>query len=262
MTALNKLQDEFQAFLLGAPNHAIEIVVDAGNLGAAERLAVYAEAYKLRLLEALETDFVALLAHLGADEFRKLAFAYIDARPSSHYSVRYFGRYMAEFLAQASPYAKNPLPAELAAFDWALTTAFDADDDPVLTVEDMGAVDPQAWPNLAFRARASVQRLDLYWNAPAIWKAADAGADTLPPPEQAEQLVPWLIWRQGLDTFFRSLEVDEAYALDALLRGERFEEICEGLCEWIDPEHAAGRAAGFLRQWIADEMLREYSVVQ
>jgi hypothetical protein len=260
MTALNKLQGEFQAYLLGAPNNAIDSVVDAGNLGAAQRLAVYAEAYKLRLLEALETDFVALLAHVGADEFRKLAFAYIDARPSSHYSMRYFGRHMAEFLAQAPSYAKSPLLAELAAFDWALTTAFDADDDPVLTVQDMGTIDPQAWPRLAFRARASVQRLDLKWNAPALWKAADAGAETPPRPEQAEHPVPWLVWRQGLDTFFRSLDVDEAYALDALLRGERFEEICEGLCEWIDPEHAAGRAAGFLRQWIADEILRDYSV--
>ena len=262
MTALNKVQGEFQAYLLGAPNRAVDIVVDAGNISAAERLAVYAEAYKLRLLEALETDFVALLAQIGADEFRKLAFAYVDARPSSHYSVRYFGRHMAEFLREAMPYAKNPLLAELAAFDWALTTAFDAEDDPVLTVGDMSTIDPEAWPRLTFRARASVQRLDLHWNAPAIWKAADSGAETLPSPEQADDLVPWLIWRQGLDTFFRSLDVDEAYALDALLRGERFEDICEGLCEWIDPEHAAGRAAGFLRQWIADEMLRNFSVAQ
>ena len=261
MTALDKLQGEFQAYLLGAPNDAIANVVDAGRISAAQRLAVYAEAYKLRLLEALETDFVALLAHLGADAFRTLGFAYIDAWPSSHYSVRYFGRHMAEFLAQSLPYAKNPLLAELAAFDWALTTAFDADDDRALAVEDMSTIDAQDWPRLRFHARASVQRLDLRWNAPAIWKAADSGAETLPAPEQSEHPFPWVIWRQGLDTFFRSLEVDEAYALDAALRGERFEDICEGLCEWIDAEHAAGRAAAFLRQWIADEMLREFSVV-
>ena len=259
MTALDKVQGEFQAYLLGAPNGAVDLVVDAGNINAVQRLEVYAEAYKLRLLEALETDFVALLAHVGSDEFRKLAFAYIEACPSSHYSVRYFGQHMADFLKEASPYCESPLLAELAAFDWALTTAFDAGDDPVLTVEDMSTVDPQAWPRLAFHARASVQRLDMRWNAPAIWKAADSGAETLPEPEQAEHLIPWLVWRQGLDTFFRSLEVDEAYALDALLRGDRFERICEGLCEWIDPEHAAGRAAGFLRNWIGEEMLRDVS---
>jgi Putative DNA-binding domain len=260
MTALGRLQDEFQAYLLAEPNRAVTHIVDAGNLNAEERLAVYAEAYRLRLLEALETDFVALLARLGADAFRALGLAYIAARPSSHYSLRYFGRHMAEFLAHTPLYADKPLLAELAAFDWALTTAFDAEDDRALTVEDMGAVEPQDWPNLRFRARASVQRLDLHWNAPAIWKAADSGVEILPAPEQAPHLIAWVAWRQGQETFFRSLEVDEAYALDALLRGERFDAICEGLCEWIDPEYAAGRAAGFLRQWVVDEMLRDYSI--
>jgi Putative DNA-binding domain len=260
MTALGRLQDEFQAYLLAEPNRATTHIVDAGNLNADERLTVYAEAYRLRLLEALETDFAALLAHLGADAFRALGLAYIAARPSSHYSLRYFGQHMAKFLAHTPPYADDSLLAELAAFDWALTTAFDAENDRALTIEEMAAVDPQGWPNLRFHARASVQRLDLYWNAPAIWKAADSGADTLPAPEQSPHLTAWVAWRQGLETFFRSLSVDEAYALDALVRGERFETICEGLCEWIDPEHAAGRAAGFLRQWVVDEMLREYSI--
>lgn len=262
MTALTKLQDEFQAYLLAAPNNAVAHIVGAGNLSADQRLGVYAEAYKLRLLEALETDFVALLAYLGTDEFRAMGSAYIDAWPSSHYSVRYFGQHLATFLAQTPPYAENTLLTELAAFDWALTTAFDAEDDPALTVEAVSKIEPNAWPNLRFRARASVQRLDLGWNAPAIWKAADAGTDALPTPEEAPNLIAWVVWRQGLDSFFRSLDVDEAYALDALIRGDSFENICEGLCEWIDPEHAAGRAAGFLRQWIADEMLREYSIVQ
>ena len=260
MTSLIKVQDQFQAYLLGTPNAAAALIVDAGNLNAKERLGVYAEAYVLRLLEALETDFVGLHAYLGDEAFRRLGEAYIAAQPSQHYSLRYFSRHMAAFLSQAEPYNETPLLAELAAFDWGLTTAFDAADDPALTVEDMGAVDPNDWPNLTFRARASVQRLDLNWNAPAIWKAADSGAETLPAAEQAPTLVAWVLWRQGLDTFFRSIEVDEAFALDALTRGERFEAICEGLCEWIDPEHAAGRAAGFLRQWIGDEMLLEFSV--
>ena len=262
MTALDKLQDAFQAYLLAAPNNAVAHIVDAGNLNAEQRLGVYAEAYKLRLLEALETDFVALHAHLGADEFRALGLAYIEARPSRHYSLRYFGQHMAAFLSEALPHAKTPLLAELAAFDWALTTAFDAADDRALTVEDMSAVEAHDWPHLRFRARASVQRLDLHWNSPAIWKAADSGADALPTPERALNVIPWVAWRQGLDTFFRSLAVDEAYALDALMRDECFERICEGLCEWIDPEHAAARAAGFLRQWIADEMLLEYRVAR
>lgn len=262
MTALDKLQTEVQAYLLDAPNAAVRHVADAGKLSAEARLGVYAEAYRLRLLEALETDFIALRAYLGEEAFRSLGIAYIAARPSQHYSLRYFSQNMQAFLSGAPPYAGTPLLAELAAFDWALTTAFDAADDPVLTVEAMGAIEAKKWPELTFRACASVQRLDLRWNAPAIWKAADGRAEILPAPEPAQHPIAWVTWRQGLDTFFRSLEVDEAYALDALMRGERFARICEGLCEWIDPEHAAGRAAQFLHQWITDEMLREFSIVE
>lgn len=260
MTVLGELQREFQAYLLAAPNDAVAHVVDAGNLSAEQRLEVYAEAYRLRLLEALETDYVALRAYLGDDDFQTLGTAYIDARPSRHYSLRYFGQNLAPFLRETLPYAKSTLLAELAAFDWALTTAFDAADDPVLTIADVSTVDANDWPKLRFRARASVQRLDLRWNSPVIWKAADSGAETLPAAEQAADFIAWVAWRQGLDTFFRSLEVDEAYALDALLRGEPFESICEGLCQWVDPQHAAARAAGFLQQWVSDEMLRELSV--
>jgi hypothetical protein len=258
MSELRELQSDFQAYVLGAPNTAATRVVDAGRLSADERLQVYADAYRLRLIEALETDFIALRAFLGEDAFNALARAYIDASPSTHYSLRYFGTGFAGFLARTSPYAATPVLAELAAFDWALTNAFDATDDPVLAVDDLATIAPQNWPTLRFHAHSSVARLDLQWNAPAIWCAADSG-DTLPAPERAETSIPWVIWRQDLSTYFRSLDAHEAYALDALKRGDTFAEICEGLCEWIEPEEAAATAAGLMRQWVADGMLSEFS---
>ncbi len=260
MSALQQLQKHFQAYLLTQPNSAITHVVDAGKITAEARLQVYAEAYRLRLLEALETDFVALRAYLGADEFSALGDAYIATWPSAHYSIRYFGGHMAEFLAETPPYANTPLLAELAAFDWALSAAFDAADDPVLAIEDMSTIAPSDWPNLTFRAHAAVIRLDLQWNAPTIWSAADSGAETLPAAVESPTTIPWVIWRQNLQSFYRSMGADEAYALDALLRGESFGSICEGLCEWAEPDEVAAKAASFLKQWIADGMLREFSV--
>jgi hypothetical protein len=258
MSALRELQDDFQAYILRAPNAAIARVVDAGNLAAEERLRVYADAYRLRLLEALETDFVALRAYLGSDDFTALGEAYIAASPSTHYSLRYFGGQLTDFLARTRPYSDAPLLAELAALDWALSAAFDAADDPVLTVEDLATVEAADWPNLAFRAHAALNRLDLHWNATAIWRAADGGT-ALPAPERAGTAVPWAIWRQNLQTFFRSLAPHEAYALDVLRRGDSFADICAGLCEWFDPSDAAPTAAGLLKQWIVDGMLSDFS---
>jgi hypothetical protein len=49
--------------------------------------------------------------------------------------------------------------------------------------------------------------------------------------------------------------VDEAWALDALIAGQNFADICQGLCEWIDTQHVAAHAAGLLKGWIGDGMI-------
>jgi len=250
---LPALQEDFQSYLLSLSG-AMEQEIVSDTLDARMRLQIYADAYRLRLIEALETDFVALRAALGPEEFDRLGRAYIDANPSDHYSVRYFGRNLSRFLAQTDPYREQPVLADIARFEWAMTDAFDAPDANVATVADMAAVPPNDWPGLRFALHPSLQRIDLQWNASAIWHAADED-EALPAPEQAEYPVGWMIWRQGLQIYFRSLSVDQAWMLDALGDGQNFAEVCEGLTEWIDAQYVAGHAAGLLKQWVTDGLI-------
>lgn len=253
MRTLSQLERAFQDHVLhGQPAIAQEIVSD--TLDAATRLDIYAQAYRLRLIEALETDFVALRAYLGNDRFDTVAHAYIAQCPSRHPSLRYFGAALSGFLRDPSPYAAEPLLAELAAFDWALTDAFDAPDSTPITVEAIAAVPPAAWPGLCFTLHPSLLRLDLHWNAPAIWNAVDA-VEALPAPTRSEFPISWLIWRQDLHTYFRSLGVDEAFALETVRAGGSFADMCEGLCEWVDAQHVAPHAAGLLKQWVVDGLI-------
>lgn len=256
MNALPRTQGDFQNYLLRQEGPITGEIMGDARLDAITRLEIYANAYRLRLVEALDGDFVALEAHVGPERFEDIARAYIDAHPSDHFSLRHFGRHMARFLASVAPYKDEPLLAELATFDWALTNSFDAADSAVATVEDMAKVAPDAWPHLVFVPHASVQRLNLEWNAPGIWKAADKN-QPLPTPEKAPHPIGWAMWRQELQIYFRSLSVDEAFALDALLRGENFGAICDGLTEWIDAKNVALHAAGLLKQWLADGLIKE-----
>jgi len=41
--------------------------------------------------------------------------------------------------------------------------------------------------------------------------------------------------------------------------GANFADICEGLLEWIDADQVALIAAGFLKQWISDQLLSRLS---
>jgi len=256
MSSLNELETDFQAHLLTGDDRIRPRIVGTDKVDAATRLGIYANAYRLRLIEALDTDYPGLHAMAGDEEFDRLARAYIDAHPSGFRSLRWFGHRVSEFLRTTAPWSGYPVFAEMAAFEWALSDAFDAADLDIASVDDMAAVPPQAWSGLSFAMHPSIQRIDLYWNVPTVWKAIEA--DEEPPAlENSEIPVAWLLWRHNLQTHYRSMAVDEAWAFDALRDGESFAAICEGLTEWIDAPHVASHAAGLLKQWLNDGLISE-----
>jgi hypothetical protein len=253
-STLRHLQSDFQQYLLTGEGAFVDGIVGDARIDAATRASIYYEAYRLRLAEALETDFDALRAYLGEEKFDDLCRDYVGAHVSDHYSIRFFGRHMARFLAETAPWRDEPFLADMAAFEWAMVDAFDAADAPVTGVAGMAALPPDDWPTATFALHPSVQRLNLRWNAPAIWNAVDARAP-LPAAEKAAHPVGWMLWRHDLKIYFRSLSVDQAFALDAMRRGDTFAALCEGLTEWIDARHVALHAAGLLKQWLEDGLI-------
>lgn len=227
-------------------------VVGTDKVSARVRLEIYADAYRLRLIEALATDFPALQTLVGEERFATLGRAYIDAHPSEHFSLRYFGRHMHRFLATALP--SEPWLAELAAFEWALGEAFDAADGSALTAERVGAVPPTEWPGMRLCLHPSVRRLDLRWNVPRIWQAVDQQeSPEIGMPQEHE--ISWLVWRRDLRVYYRSLGEDEAWALEQAAAGRTFGELCEGLCTWFSEAEVPAHAAGLLKGWVTEGLL-------
>lgn len=251
---LPDLQSRFHRFVVAGDDTFRHDIVDDGRVDVDVRLAVYYDGYRLRLIEALETDFVALKAVLGDDKFDDMARVYIDAHTSDHFSLRHFGRHLPGFLSGHEPWKDEPQLADIATFEWAMTNAFDAEDAPLATVADMAAVSLEDWPALTFVLHPAVQRIDIRWNAPALWNAAK-NSEPLPSSEQSPWPVGWVVWRQDLQVYFRSLSVDQTWMLDALRDGKSFADICEGLTEWIDAQNVALHAAGMLKQWLEDGMI-------
>jgi hypothetical protein len=254
--SLDRLQQAFQAYVLYGADPIAERV-EPGPLGNPQRrLAIYYDAYRSRLVEALGTDFEALIAAMGEEEFYRAVRAYVEATPSTFRNVRWYGGKLATFLRATRPWSQMPWLADLAEFEWTLTLAFDAGDAPHVRFEHMATLADDAWGRLGFRLHPSVHMIELRANAPAIRKAVDAGA-ALPAPELAITAVAWLIWRKDLSPHFRSLSEPEAWALRAAREGQSFPEICAGLCEWMAPEEGAATAAGWLRTWVDDQLIAE-----
>ena len=258
MNPLRELQAAFQEHILTRDPRIQTRVAGSANVDISTRLGIYSSAYRLRLLEALATDYPGLKALAGEAEFDRLGRAFIEAHPSTHRSLRWFGGGLAGFLRTTPPWSSRHSLAEMAVFEWAMSDAFDAGDSALATIEDMAAIGPEQWPALQFVAHASLRRLNLTSNVPGLWQDLTAGEAAT--PADHPHPVGWLVWRQGLETCFRSLDVDEAWALDAMLRDENFATICEGLCEWVDAQNVATHAAGLLKQWLTDGLIREIRI--
>jgi hypothetical protein len=249
---LPDIQEAFQRFLLTGDSDIASHVVGTRRVPVQTRLGIYGDAYRARLIEVLESSFPVLAELLGESDFHALASNYVSAHPSTFFSVRYYGDQMAGFLASEAEYAKAPLLAELAKWEWAMAAAFDAADAEPIETAALAQIPPEQWAELRFEWSPAVQVLDLEWNVPDIWKAV---TEETTRPEPSFEAGSWLIWRRDLQIYFRPVAQEEAAAVEASRAGQSFGELCSALCEHLDAMEASRQAAGFLRGWVESGLI-------
>jgi hypothetical protein len=244
---LIKLQDQFQAYLLGKHQHILNSVVGNQVCSKEERIQVYQNAYLLRLQEALEIDYPMLAKLMGENKFDHYSQDYVLNNPSNYRSIRWFGRDFSDYLKTV----QNPerlFWSELAKFEEALNTAFDAKDTESITESTLQNIPPDKWAGMTFEFHASVMMIDFTWNAPTAWKAAQQNRKAKPKKYKKSQT--YLIWRHDLEPCFHKLNVGEAWALATAQQKIPFAELCEGLSTWASQDKLILYAAGLLKSWI------------
>ena len=279
-----------------------EALLRRGPAGSAAAIGVYRHAYSARLVGALRDNFEILARALGDAGFDALATAYITAQPSRQPSIRWFGdqliAFMDQRLAADDGLLPHPALADLARMDWALRGAFDAADAPVITRDALAALPPDDWPGLRLLLHPSVRQVGLQWAVEGAWHAlraaadgtagaandgdvsdgdasdgdaSDGGADDSDPalPAPAEHAHALLVWRQGLETRWRSLAAPEAAWLQAVADGASFAALCALAAGAVAADDAgdAGDAGddavplvvGALQQWLADGLVSGFT---
>ena len=116
MTPIAGMQQAFQEYILRDAAGMSERIEGNERMDPERRLRIYYDAYRLRLIEVLGTDYEVLHAYLGDELFNALADGYVAAHPSTFRNVRWFGGKLAEFLGATPRYAEHPELAELAQF--------------------------------------------------------------------------------------------------------------------------------------------------
>jgi len=257
MSSLRELQQQFLQFLQQQPNQMQSLVLDQGKLNAKTRLDIYANAYRLRLKQVVETDHPVLGTYLGDELFDLMFQNYLALHPSQFTSLRQFCDRLPKFLKEHSPFDEHPILAEIAAFERLLLVAFDAPDSLRLTTQALAQVAPELWPQIKIRFHPSTQLFRESWNTVTSWQAIKE-EKTPTAATRHSQTHTWLLWRNHeLLTQFRSLAVDELYMIEAYLSGQDFSNICEGLLTWHSADEVPVFALQTLQSWLNQGLVQQ-----
>jgi hypothetical protein len=210
------------------------------------RIAVYADAYLLRLRDVLREDFPRVAALAGPEQFDELVKGYLEAFPSRWPSVRHLGHALSEFLRHRTDTPK--CLADLAELEWARIEVFDAPDAECVTIEDFISVPADAWPALRFSAIPALQILRAQYSVQRLW--SDGSSLDVSAEETTLR-----VWRANDCRVFHALmDERESAAIQKMISGEPFATICEAFAD-LPEARAAQESAALLVRWIEDGII-------
>lgn len=241
MKSLSELQTSFKASLLDGTN-GFEDAVQSPP----ERLAIYQNAYQIRLMEALCEDY-PITRKLLSDDFEWMAQQYMTQHPSTHFSIRWFGQHFGAYLSKLG----MPQASEMAAFEWALHLSLDAKDAKLLTKQHLSTLSAEQWAKLQLVFHPSVQRLTFEWAIPPLWKALSE--DNSLPLAVSHQT--YLIWRCHLNSKYESLSTFQIKLSELIEKKISFGVACEAMCEHYPPAKVPTLMVQHLQHWIEQEVL-------
>lgn len=267
---------EFDALFRGGDGQS------EGGLPAAERLDIYANMYFYRLLDALKEDYPRLLEAIGAERFHNLITDYLLKHPSHHPSLRFLGEALPEFAA-GHPLSKGfPWLHDLARLEWDRVEMFDAPDAVALGRDDLARLPQEQAGEARFTLIPACRLRRFDFDVARLWRELKEGTDErsrkaaakpeiMPqevtqtagscetsPPRVARRSTWMRIWRQGFVVYHRSIEEDEARALQDLGSGTPLQTVCQQLAAGMSMEKATARIGLLMQGWLDDGLLATF----
>lgn len=251
---------------VGMEREASDFIKPNTSLTSFERLEIYNRQYWFRLYSSFEDDFPGLLAVLGRKKFEQVMRVYLDARPSTSYTLRDLGCQLDSFLAEHEELTapKSRLAQDVVRLEWAHIEAYDAATISPPTPEFFASITDET----VLRLQPSIRLLDLSYPVDELLIAVrqDAGSnDTstnnatatrrVPAVRRVAQLTPSPIWlavhRQEFTVYYKRLEPDEYRMLTAIQSGASLGEVIATAFSdsALDETTQAAFLQGAFQQW-------------
>lgn len=235
VTAPESVAKTLEARGAGARRRVEELLAGDDRLDAVGRLEVYAQAYFLRVRDALLEDFPRTAAALGEDRWHNLVTDFLVARPPTRWSLRWAGEALPALLQTNPLGAERPWLADAAELEQARNEAFQALDGEggIARLADVPAA---AWPELRFGAVPGTALVETDWDLASWWETGEA-------PDRVPGGQVLLVTRDAEDDVRHEILPDgDVPGVRLLLAGAPFSRVCEAWADRGSPEDA-GRAA-------------------
>lgn len=286
--SLIQIQEDFQNYLITPVYHGenknrapmLSHVKSDYGLAAEERIEIYYDMYRQRLLEVLQADYPKLNAVMGEAYFTSALLHYLLKFPSQHFSVRWFGKDLAHFLSDYAPFCHHLFYAEMAKFEWAMNLTHDCEDKPIIKMDDLKQIQLEEWVELIFEFHPSVQLLTFHYNIPETWLHLEKHKITPTHEEgstieyldeaakekfEVENIVEfiseystpktWMMWREFLTCKFKTIGPEQYLMLEAIKNGESFGDICEKLTKFMKQNEVPSFAILNITEWVQSGIL-------
>ncbi|MDE2596447.1 MAG: putative DNA-binding domain-containing protein [Sphingomonadales bacterium] len=206
-------------------------------------MQVYRDAYRGRLLAALEVSFERTRRWVGDDAFAAAACHFVLSHPPRGWTLDDYGAEFPEVLAAL--FSEDAEVAELAWFEWRMQQAFAARDKARLDPAELAAAGygEADWERMRFTMAPGFALRQVSTDCVALW--ASLAKDAAEPIHADPLADGWLVvWRSGLLPHYRLIAADEAQAITLLAGGVTFGRLAQ--------HSDVSQLGTWLAQWLRD----------
>jgi hypothetical protein len=243
---LQLYQNLMQAILANDAALAANDILPGGKLLPAQRVTIYLDAYRLRLLTALRADLPASAQAIGAAAFDKIAQRYIEHHPSTSFNL---DDYSAGFAAYAAQQTAGFLP-DLLTLEAAINTVFRLPESKPLAPQTLQHLSPEDFGQRMLSPRRASILLAFTHDVDSYLSAQRAG-ELLPPPAQTP--IYLYLYRHDNEVQRSPLTAASHLLLSVLFSGETIAAAINQTAAQYPDETGQN-----LQPWFADFMARGF----
>lgn len=250
---LQELQRQFVREIFHRDSAGLLPRIVAAGLSAERRVAIYRNNARENFAVALEAAFPLLLACMGADEFRRLAWSYQKAWPSPAGNLFHVGVRLPGFLAEHLTATADEYLIDVARLEWAVQESLvAADSDAVLDMPALAAVPAGKQADLRFDVHPSVRVLATRYGVFQAWQSLQEGHPIVKPAFAAESI---LVRRRADGVQLQLVAALDLAWLGALQEGATFAASAAVL-----PPAEPDQLSSLLVRWVAAGVITSFTL--